>query len=265
MTMFENNGQEESIDEASQFLEIYKQSLPVEFDLGVKRILDSSKSRWSDVMKNLGLRREFVINATQGNLSRILIEADIFSLAQNLGLKTGIFKTKGGSHHMKISTDNLILTVHTFGDRDGEMSRFTQYKQFYSKSNPMYKYKSSKNITELICQGSLFRDIDIGLPSLFPDSTFVDKRLYATLCIPRFLNLRNQTKLILPDLMYSGFIFECEFLDIRVSESKDISINLYSENTIDPTQIILKKDNTNEIIKAEIQEKKEDDNISESS
>jgi hypothetical protein len=265
VTEFKNDPQGDAADELSEFLGIYKRSLPIEFDKGVKRIIDSSKARWHSAMRQLGLRNEFAFNATQGNLSRTLIEEDVLSLAESLGLKAGTFRTGGGSYHMKISTDDLILTVHTLGDHDGKMSRYSQYKKELCKSNPIFKGNLSKINAEPFYIAPLFRDINIGLPSPFPLGVFFDRRLYATLCLPRFQNLRNEIKLILPNSEYSGSIYEYDFLDIRISTSPDVSVNLYLENEIDPTQIMLKKDDINEIIGADIHEKDEDADINESS
>jgi hypothetical protein len=261
MTQFENDGQASGL---SQFLEIYKRSLPIGFDEGVKKIIDSAQERWFSAMQKLGLRREFSINATQGNLSRVLLEEDILSLAENLGLQAGTFKTGGGSYHLKISTENLILTVHTLGDRDGKMSRFTQYKEALCRSNPAFKDNFSSNNIQPTYIGPLFRDIDIGLPIPFPPNVFHDERLYATLCLPRFQNSRNETKLLLPNTTYSKFIYEYDFMDIRVSESRDLTINIYTENSIDPTQIILKKDDANEIIDKQIRANSKDNDIEKS-
>lgn len=245
----------DSNDEEIKFLNQYKQAIPIEFDEDLISLVEESKSEFMKKMGQLEIRRPFAINAMQGNMSRCLLENSVMTLAEDHGLDVGVFKTKGGSSHLKISTENLVLTLHTLGDQDGKISRYTRYKKVLSRSNSTFASNHLKNGHNSINNiGILFSDIDIGNPKTLPPGVYSDNRTYCTICIPRFLHTRNEIKLVVPNYNYSGSIMEYDFHDIRVSESRDTTVSIYTENAIEPQQILLKRNDTNEIIPKKLNE-----------
>jgi hypothetical protein len=239
-------------DEAA-LLDIYKSSIPPEFDADFIELQKEIKLEWDKATHRSGLRHRLARNAMQGNYSRCMFEDAVMSLAEEHGLEVGIFDSAGGSSHIKISTSDAVITFHTLGDSEDNLSRFTEYKKALARNNPKrsgQRFNKGKN--GYFQQGSFFFDDDIGLPKLLPEGVFSDNRLYFTICVPRIFHQRNNIFLIVPHREYSDSIVEFNYLEVRDSLLVNTEIKLYAENIIESKRISLKSMEENVILPKKI-------------
>src|SRR5436190_368661 len=96
---------EEDMAKELELLNIYRESIPPEFDAGFIELHRGMDFQCRKAMQGSGLRPAFSRGAIQGNSSRSIFENEIISLAEGLGMKAGSFRSGGGSTHVKISTD----------------------------------------------------------------------------------------------------------------------------------------------------------------
>jgi hypothetical protein len=230
---------ESSNDVLKQHLQVYQDSIPFDFDKNLSELIRGFPKLCEEVKSQIPIREEFKQNAMQGNFSRALFESRVKDLAEGFSLKSGVFTSDGGSRHIKISTNASVVTIHSIGDREGEKSRYAEYKKRLSRSNP------SANSIHYNLQGNLFIDDDIGQPEI-AINPFNDPRLYFTICVPRFAHTRKDSYLILPSFNYSSkAIFEFDYYRIRETFETEQPFSVYTENDITPGLISLKNDDIN--------------------
>lgn len=253
------DSENEKIDEFN-LLSLYTKSIPPEFDIDLLETVNRVHFQYSKVMRSGGLRLPFAINSMQGNHSRSILEDAAMTLAEKYNLKAGILHSKGGSKHLKISTEEIVLTLHTLGDREGKMSRFAQYKRLLSRNNPKLPRrpgeKAFTNNNEMVLQGELFIDADIGKPEALPENVVTDSRIHFTICWHRFNHKRNDVNLVVPSRFYSGMVMEFKYCELRDFSQMDKTVNIYTENKVERKKLTLKEDNSNEILPKRLEQGK---------
>ncbi len=223
-----------------KYLQVYQKSIPLDFDQNLFELIRGFPRLCEKVEGEIPIRKEFKRNAMQGNFSRALFESKVIDLSEKLSLKSGVFASGGGSRHIKVSTNSVVITIHSIGDNETRKSRFTEYKKRLSRSNP------DGNSEDINLQGNFFIDDDIGQPEIAFNDNFNDSRLYFTICVPRFSHSRRDAYLILPTSYYSSkSIFELNYYGIREVFETEQPFSVYTENDITPGLISLKNDDIN--------------------
>lgn len=244
------NASDRSLNEVG-LLDLYRRSIPSEFDLGLLDLQRKLDLKWQQSVDDTTWAFQIAKNAIQGNYSRIQFEELVRSLAEKNGLKSGYFASGGGTFHLKISTKDMVLTFHTLGDDEGNLSRYTKYKEILSKNNPEHPEYSQiySVISREYEQGTFLIDDDIGAPEILDSEIYFDTRTYYTICIPRFLHQRNDVKLIVPSKYYlANSIVEFNLNEIRTPGRLETEITLLSENKMERKKLSLKDPSENEIV-----------------
>ena len=97
----------------SDLLNIYTESIPEDFDRALVHLHRGVLADLNAAVSSGDMVREFAIGAIGGDYSRNFLENAIHKLAYKHGLNAAIFKSGGGSHHVKILTDSAVVTIHT--------------------------------------------------------------------------------------------------------------------------------------------------------
>jgi hypothetical protein len=246
------------VDE-SALLDIYKQSIPPEFDIDVIQLERNMRLERDKVIFRSGLMFPLAQNAVRGDYSRCMFENAVIPLARKHGLNAGLFKSRGGTFHAKISTDKLVITVHTLGDQDGNLSRFTEYKRNLSRNNPSPGQTLNEKSNKYFHQGNFFIDDDIGFPKIPSTGFLKDERIYFTICVPRMSHQRKNIFLVVPTEGYLDSFAEFKYEEIRDTSLRTTEIMLFSENIIESKQISLKDKDLNTIAPKKIDLGREED------
>ncbi|MEO1396036.1 MAG: hypothetical protein AAFV90_24325 [Cyanobacteria bacterium J06634_5] len=228
----------------SNLLNIYTESIPEDFDRALVHLHRGVLADLNAAVNSGDMVREFAAGAIGGDYSRNFLEDAIRKLAYKHGLNAAIFKSGGGSHHVKILTDSAVVTIHTLGDKDNNLSRITEYKKAFSRSNPSYSLgpKGKQPGASINEQGTFLINTETDSPLILPPNVYRDPRVYFTICLPRIFHQRNDMLLIVPDSIYSSSIIEFDYREIRNAGASDMQVTLYTENTVAPTEISLKRE-----------------------
>lgn len=228
-------------------LEVYKQEVPASFDSDFIQICRSKMIEFEQRVEKSHMRKRFASNAFCGNYSRCEIENEIFTLAEDYGMDVGIFRTSGGSEHVKVISGKVVLTVHTLGDIDRSKSRITEYKKSYAlRYNKKIKHNNDPSADFFQHQISFLMDDDIGKPKIIDTQDYVDDRFYYMIHIPRLFNQKKEFRLVSPSSIYeSDYVFDTDYLQLRSNAATIVDI--YTQNSVVPTTISIKGNDVNEI------------------
>lgn len=227
-------------------LEVYKQEVPVTFDTDLIQLCKSKMIEFEQKIEKSHMRPRFAANAFCGNYLRCEIENEIFTLAEDYGMDAGMFRTNGGSEHVKVISGKVVLTVHTLGDIDGSKSRITKYKKSRASKYNNINSKVAQSLDDYGHQKSFLVDDDIGKPKIIDTQDYTDDRFYYMIHIPRLLNKKKEFRLVAPSSIYDlDYIFDTDYLQLRSNEA--IIVDIYAQNSVTPTTISIKGNDVNEI------------------
>jgi hypothetical protein len=218
------------IDEV-YLLDLYRSSVPSEFDRGLIQIQQKLQSEYDEKLKNSPMRKAFAKCALTGNSHRCELENNIMDLAEDLRMNAQIFRSRGGSPHAKLVTEHVVVTFHSLGDGEKGLSRYSEYKKALSRGNSGDIFRNGAHTRHV--QGSFWdlSDADSFVDNLSPR---FDEKIYFTVCIPRVFHVRHDVNIIVPDSEYMNSILEFKLSEIRDYSKTEGNVEIHRENKIKP-------------------------------